>query len=138
VLAAAIGFAAAKLHTDWAKAPVLTERIGPMTVKGRILEAEPTHKGMRIVLRLHSAGGIAAEKLPLRARLTLHEIDDGYTAGDEIAVRAVLLPPPPPATPGAYDFQRQAYFQRIGAVGFVLDRIVGFIGDLVARGASAT
>jgi len=26
----------------------------------------------------------------------------------------------------------------IGAVGFVLDRIVGFIGDLVARGASAT
>ena len=25
----------------------------------------------------------------------------------------------------------------IGAVGFVLDRIVGFIGDLVARGASA-
>ncbi len=120
-LAAAIGFAAAKLHTDWAKAPVLTERTGPVTVKGRILEAEPTHKGLRIVLKLQSAGGLAAEKLPLRARITLHEVDGGYTAGDEIAVRAVLLPPPPPATPGAYDFQRQAYFQRIGAVGFALD-----------------
>ena len=120
-LAAALGFAAAKLHTDWAKAPVLTERLGPVTVKGRILEAEPTHKGLRIVLKLASAGNLAADKLPLRVRLTLHDIESGYTAGDEIAVRAILLPPPPPAAPGAYDFQRQAYFQRIGAVGFALD-----------------
>ncbi len=121
VLAAALGFAAAKLHTDWAKAPVLAERLGPVTVTGRITEAEPTHKGLRIVVKLKSAGALAAEKLPVRARLTLHDIEAGYTAGDEIAVRAVLLPPPPPAAPGAYDFQRQAYFQRIGAVGYALD-----------------
>lgn len=121
VLAAALGFAAAKLHTDWAKAPVLAERLGPVTVKGRILEAEPTHKGMRLVIRLASAGSIAADKLPLRVRLTLHDTDSGYTAGDEIAVRAILLPPPPPAAPGAYDFQRQAYFLRIGAVGYALE-----------------
>lgn len=120
-LAATLGFAAAKLHTDWAKAPVLTERLGPVTVKGRILEAEPTHKGLRIVLKLAAAGSLAADKLPLRVRLTLHDVEGGYTAGDEIAVRAILLPPPPPAAPGAYDFQRQAYFQRIGAVGFALD-----------------
>jgi competence protein ComEC len=121
VLAAALGFAAAKLHTDWARAPVLAERLGPVSVKGRILEAEPTHKGLRFVLKVHSAGSLAAERLPLRARLTLHDVESGYTAGDEIAVRAILLPPPPPASPGAYDFQRQAYFQRIGAVGFALD-----------------
>lgn len=120
-LAAALGFGAAKLHTDWAKAPVLTQRLGPVAVKGRILEAEPTHKGLRIVLKLASAGSLAPDKLPLRARLTLHDVESGYTAGDEIAVRAILLPPPPPAAPGAYDFQRQAYFQRIGAVGYALD-----------------
>jgi competence protein ComEC len=120
-LAAALGFAGAKLHTDWARAPVLAERLGPVTVKGRILEAEPTHKGLRIVLKLQSAGRLRAERLPLRVRLTLHDVEGGYTAGDEIAVRAILLPPPPPAAPGAYDFQRQAYFQRIGAVGFALD-----------------
>lgn len=122
--AAALGFSAAKLHTDWAKAPALAERLGPATVKGRILEAEPTHKGLRIVLKLTSAGSLAADKLPLRARLTLHDVEGGYTAGDEIAVRAILLPPPPPAAPGAYDFQRQAYFQRIGAVGYALDEPV--------------
>ena len=121
VLAAALGFGVAKLHTDWAKAPVLVERLGPVTVKGRILEAEPTHKGLRFVVKLQSAGRLAANKLPLRARLTLHDVESGYTAGDEISVRAILLPPPPPAAPGAYDFQRQAYFQRIGAVGFALD-----------------
>ncbi len=120
VVAAALGFAAAKVHTDWAKAPVLAERLGPVTVRGRITEAEPTHKGLRIVLRLQSAGTLPADKRPLRVRLTLHDVEDGYTAGDEIAVRAMLLPPPPPAAPGAYDFQRQAYFQRIGAVGYAL------------------
>jgi competence protein ComEC len=121
VLAAAAGFGAAKLHTDWAKAPVLTDRVGPVTVRGRIVEAEPTHKGLRLLLKLQSAGALAADKLPLRARLTLHDIESGYAAGDEIAVRAMLLPPPPPASPGAYDFQRQAFFQRIGAVGYALE-----------------
>jgi len=121
LLAASLGFLAGKLHTDGAKAPVLAERLGPVTVKGRILEAEPTHKGLRIVVKLQSAGSLAPEKLPLRVRLTLHEVESGYTAGDEISLRAILLPPPAPAAPGAYDFQRTAYFQRIGAVGYALD-----------------
>jgi competence protein ComEC len=124
LLAASLGFFSAKLHTDWAKAPVLAERVGPVTVKGRILEAEPTHKGLRIVVKLQSAGNLAADKLPLRVRLTLHDVEGGLAAGDEISVRAMLLPPPAPAAPGAYDFQRTAYFQRIGAVGYGLDEPV--------------
>jgi competence protein ComEC len=35
-------------------------------------------------------------------------------------VRAVLNPPAPPVAPGAFDFQRQSYFQSLGAVGFAV------------------
>jgi competence protein ComEC len=119
-LAASLGFLAAKVHTDSAAAPVLAQRLGPVSVTGRIVEVEPTHKGLRLVVRLASAGNLAADKLPLRARLTLHDVEDGFTAGDEISVRAMLFPPPSPAAPGAYDFQRHAYFQRIGTVGYAL------------------
>ena len=35
----------------------------------------------------------------------------------------MLLPPPPPGIARRYDFQRQAYFQRIGAVGYALEEL---------------
>jgi len=35
-------------------------------------------------------------------------------------MRAVVTPPPAPAAPGAFDFQRYAFFKRIGGVGFAL------------------
>jgi competence protein ComEC len=40
--------------------------------------------------------------------------------GQWISVRAILYPPPAPAMPGAYDFQRRAFFDRLGAVGFAV------------------
>jgi len=39
-----------------------------------------------------------------------------------VRLRAVLQPPAEPAAPGALDFARQAYFQRLGAVGYVFGR----------------
>ena len=41
-------------------------------------------------------------------------------AGAEIELRARLVPPPPMALPGTYDFARDAWFQGIGAVGKAL------------------
>lgn len=117
--AAALGFASAKLHTDWVQAPVIAERIGPLDLFGRVVEVEPTHRGMRAVLALQPVARLGAARTPAKVRLTFRDAD-GLTAGDEIRVRAILMPPPPPASPGAYDFQRQAYFQRIGGVGFAL------------------
>jgi competence protein ComEC len=51
-------------------------------------------------------------------RIRLRGMQPTIRPGDEIRVRAVLTPPPPPAVPGAYDFQRQAYFDGLGAVGY--------------------
>jgi competence protein ComEC len=44
----------------------------------------------------------------------------GLMPGDQILVRAIIQPPPPPAAPGAFDFQRQAWFDRLGAVGYAV------------------
>ena len=40
--------------------------------------------------------------------------------GDRVRVRAIMRPPPRPVAPGGYDFQRDAYFKQIGAVGFAI------------------
>lgn len=39
---------------------------------------------------------------------------------DKVRLRAILRPSPSPSLPGGFDFARKAYFERIGAVGFVL------------------
>jgi competence protein ComEC len=41
-------------------------------------------------------------------------------AGDFVAVRARLMPPPEPVRPGGYDFARDAFFRGIGGVGSAL------------------
>jgi competence protein ComEC len=55
-------------------------------------------------------------------RLTTRETPR-VEAGDFVAVTARLLPPARAALPGGYDFARDAYFARLGAVGSVLGRI---------------
>lgn len=51
--------------------------------------------------------------------------------GDTIIVRARLMPPAPPAVPGAYDFAERAFFQGLGATGSALGpvRVVERSGD---------
>jgi competence protein ComEC len=61
----------------------------------------------------------ADAKLPPHVRVSIDEKDfpDGIARGAEIDVKARLAPPPPMALPGTYDFARDAWFWRIGAVG---------------------
>src|SRR5438067_577703 len=55
-----------------------------------------------------------------RLRIRLTKGGDALAPGDWFTVRAFLLPPPAPAMPGAYDFQRQAFFDRLGGVGYAV------------------
>jgi competence protein ComEC len=64
------------------------------------------------------------QPLTRMVRLRLKPDDDTPVAtGDTIRVRAMARPPPPPALPGGWDTQRDAFFAGIGASGYTLGPI---------------
>jgi len=122
LLAAALGavFAGAALaqwRTAMVAASVLERRWGPDEVTGRVVAVEIRPEGRRVVLDRVALPGLAPAATPAQVRVRLAEANVALRPGDRIAVRAQLFPPPPPAAPGAYDFQFQAWFLQLGAVG---------------------
>ena len=117
---AAAGFAASQARTALMDAPVLARKTPPVLVEGRIAEIESKTAGYRIVLDHVRIEGQARATTPERVRIRVRDPDNVLKPGGWISVRAILSPPPPPASPGGYDFQRQVYFQGIGAVGFAV------------------
>lgn len=114
------GIAAADWRAARVAAPALEREIPPRTLIGRILAVDEFAAQRRFVIALEAVDGIATERLPARARITWK--GEGFAAGpgDRVYLRAGLSPPPPPAVPGGFDFARQLYFQRIGALGFAV------------------
>jgi competence protein ComEC len=122
LLAAAViaaGCTVAQWRALYVAAPVLDYRLGPVEVEGRVVAVEIRPEGRRVVLDRLSIAGLPTPRTPATVRVRVRELS-GAHAGDRIAVKAILQPPPPPAAPGAYDFQRQAYFDRLGAVGYAI------------------
>ena len=117
----AAGVAAADWRTDRISAPVLADPIGPTDVSGRVVWVGAGDGPQRYLLDRVSIGGLAAAETPARVRISARSTvpDDVGVPGSWLTARASLRPPPAPAEPGAWDFARQAWFQRIGAVGFV-------------------
>lgn len=116
----ALGFVAADWRTAQVEAPQLSRELGIVETTGRIISVEDSVRRRRYVLELASIENLAADETPRRARITWR--GEGFDAkpGDLVSVRARLSPPPPPVAPGAFDFARQLYFQRIGAVGIAV------------------
>jgi competence protein ComEC len=137
--AVSAGFAVAGLRTELVAAPRLTDGIGPTHVTGRLALVESLEKGSRVVLERLQISGLGPERMPERVRLTLRGKQPDFTAGDWIRVKAVLSPPRAPNAPGAFDFQRMAYFQGLGGLGYavgtaevVAGRAEGGVHGLVA------
>jgi len=99
-------------------APVL-ERVFVGEVSGFVEEVDHRPQGSRFLLRVSEAAGLSPEQTPFRVRLTSRGVP-AFAAGDFLVVKARMLPPSRASLPGGYDFAREAYFQRIGAVGNVL------------------
>ncbi|MCG8510166.1 MAG: ComEC family competence protein [Rhodospirillales bacterium] len=114
----AAGFALAQARTQMVAAPVLEKRTGPVNIEGRVIHVEPRGNHLRLILDQLDLAGRAAADTPEKVRIRVSAKNSDPLPGDRVRLRAILSPPPPPAAPGAYDFQRRAYFQGLGAVGF--------------------
>ena len=112
------GFAVAQWRTISVAAPMLTERLGPTGVSGRVIRVESFPKGARITLEKPRISRLQPDLTPERIRLRLRGRQPPLGPGDWVRLRAMVMPPAPPAAPGAFDFQRQSYFRELGGVGF--------------------
>jgi competence protein ComEC len=116
--AAALGFASAQFATLRAlPVDALPRKSAWMT--GTVLGVETLPLGSRILLgeiRLDGADAPLARALRIRLRAG----DTAAQAGDTVRLRALLRPPSPPAYPGGWDLQRDAFFTGLGGYGFAL------------------
>lgn len=118
------GFLAAELRTASVTAPVLREPIGPTLVNGRVAQIELLEKSARLLLADVTVSGLAPNATPEQVRVRLTPRSDIPKLGEKIELRAKLYPPPGPAAPGAHDFRRDLFYERIGAVGYAIRRFV--------------
>ena len=120
--AIALGFSLAKLREESVAAPVLAARLGPISFEGRVAMVEPHGKAMRVLIDAPHSRAVPPGAMPARLRVSFRSGAESLVPGDRIHAMAVLMPPPGPASPGAYDFSRTAFFRRIGAVGYAYGR----------------
>jgi len=134
--AAATGFSVALMHTHRLAAPVLAAPLAE-TVEGRILGLDRSGSGApRLLLDRVRVYGLEAGATPARIRLSIIEADPDALppVGHRLRVHARIFPPGGPAEPGGFDFRRMAYFERLGAVGYVRGAAVLDLGADPASG----
>lgn len=115
----ASGVALAKARTERVAGPIAPSMSEPTVVEGWVLDVDsPGENGARVVIAPVWVRGLAPEDTPIRLRATVK--GDPPPPGSPIRLFAILNPPPAPASPGAYDFGRNAFFQGMGGVAFSL------------------
>ena len=115
------GVLLAALRTWSVAAPVLPYRYyGP--VEGRIVHIDRSFSDqLRLTLDRVVLEDMAPARTPARVRVALHGAAAGGSApvpGLTVILTAHLGPPEGPVEPGGFDFQRLAWFSRLGAVGY--------------------
>ncbi|WP_127900376.1 ComEC/Rec2 family competence protein [Solirhodobacter olei] len=117
---ALLGFEAAAFRAHWVAAPVLPFRYyGP--VEGRVVALDRSASDHpRVTVDRLRLQRVARGEVPGRARLTLLGSAPGAAVrpGAVVATLGFLGPPQGPAEPGGFDFQRYAWFDGLGAVGY--------------------
>ncbi|MGO4915070.1 ComEC/Rec2 family competence protein [Pseudogemmobacter sp. W21_MBD1_M6] len=114
------GVCLAGFRANHVAAPVLGYRYyGP--VEGRIVAIDRSVSDQpRLTLDRVVLHNLAPDRTPARVRITLHGDMSWLSAepGLTVILTANLSPPAGPVAPYGFDFQRMAWFQRLGAVGY--------------------
>ena len=114
-----LGLAGGELRAIKVAAPIAPANLGVRQVEAWVVDnANNTSDRGRVLLAPVWIDGLRPQDTPIRMRLTLRGAPPA--PGTAIRVNALVNPPPAPASPGAYDFARDAYFQGVGAVGLAL------------------
>jgi competence protein ComEC len=98
--------------------PVLLFSTSNVEVAGFVEVREERDRSDRIVVRALKLDAPRVQQKPERVRVSVKK-GTAPPVGSYVTFRARLNPPLMPLRPGGYDFARDLYFQRIGAVGFV-------------------
>ncbi len=120
--ALAAGLTAASIRTQLVAAPVLEHR-GAHVLEGQVLLVEDQVRGARLTLGALKVEGLEPGTTPAELRVSVRSALPPIRPGDRVRLRAFLMPPSPPTEPFGYDFARQAWFLRLGAVGYGLGRL---------------
>jgi competence protein ComEC len=118
IAAVAAGFFLATLRAHRLDHPILQRTAWGAALTGFVEAREERERSDRIVLRVHAIEGTRGEKLS-RVRVAVRK-GTAPPVGAFVTLKARLNPPLAPLRPGGYDFARDLYFHRIGAVGFAL------------------
>ncbi len=121
-----LGFETAALRSRIVAAPVLPR---PMmaNVSGRIvgLDRSSTDRP-RVLLDRVAIGSLEPATTPARVRISVDPATPGnlLQPGLRLLAQARLTPPPAPSEPGGFDYRRQAWFERLGAIGYARTPVV--------------
>ncbi|MEA3064568.1 MAG: competence protein ComEC [Sphingomonadales bacterium] len=116
-LAAILGCANIWWKAERVAAPVLAHaRAAEFDAAILSFQRLPARDSVRLVVK-----PLGDPELPPRLRVNVDaaKAPPGLRSGARVRLRGYLMPPAPPAVPGAYDFARAAWFQGIGGSGRV-------------------
>lgn len=121
-----LGGLLAGARANLVSAPVMSYRYyGP--VEGRIIGIDRSASdAVRLTLDRVVLRNMAPRETPVRVRVSLHGVQ-GFTRpepGLTVILTGHLAPPPGPTEPGGFDFQRHAWFLRLGAVGYTRNPVL--------------
>ena len=115
----ASGMLAGKVQTIDLAGPIAPPLAG-VAVEGWVVDvASRGSSGPRLLIAPTYIRGLPVQRLPKRLRVTVKE-DGVIGPGAAVRFTALINPPPAPASPGAFDFSRSAYFAGVGGVGLAL------------------